>query len=96
MLIIPQCNVFVTWVIIYLLFFRYFCRVERQKELFIIMKTSELIRLLSRKGCELERHGGRHDKWVNRKTGKSEWIPRHAAEVPKGLAEKIMKKLVGE
>ena len=52
------------------------------------MKTSELIRFLSRNGCELERHGGRHDKWVNRKTGVSEWIPRHAAEVPKGLAEK--------
>ena len=52
------------------------------------MKTSKLIQLLSRNGCELERHGGRHDKWINRKTGASEWIPRHAAEVPKGLAEK--------
>ncbi|MDY3078066.1 MAG: type II toxin-antitoxin system HicA family toxin [Sodaliphilus sp.] len=60
------------------------------------MKTSKLIQLLSRNGCELERHGGRHDKWINRKTGASEWIPRHAAEVPKGLAEKILKKLVGE
>ena len=69
---------------------------RKTKELFIKMKTSELIRFLSRNGCELERHGGRHDKWVNRKTGVSEWIPRHAAEVPKGLAEKIMKKLVGE
>lgn len=96
MLIIPQCNVFVTWVIIYLLFFSLLLPRRKTKRALYIMKTSELIRLLSRKGCELERHGGRHDKWVNRKTGVSEWIPRHAAEVPKGLAEKILKKLVGE
>ena len=60
------------------------------------MKTSELIRILSCNGCELERHGSRHDKWVNPSTGVSEFIPRHAAEVPKGLADKILKKLVGE
>ena len=77
-------------------FFATFASSKDKTEFFVIMKTSELIRILIRKGCELERHGGRHDKWVNRKTGVSEWIPRHAAEVPKGLAEKIMKKLVGE
>lgn len=60
------------------------------------MKTSELLRRLKDAGCTLDRHGGRHDKWVNPKTGEAEWVPRHASEVHKGLAVKILKKLVGE
>lgn len=60
------------------------------------MKTSELLKVLKDAGCVLDRHGGRHDKWTNPVTGKSEWVPRHAAEVPKGLSLKILKKLVGE
>ena len=59
------------------------------------MKTSELIRSLKDAGCILARHGGRHDKWTNPLTGQSEWVPRHASEVPTGLALKILKKLVG-
>lgn len=60
------------------------------------MKTSELLRSLSDAGCVLARHGGGHDKWINPKTGKSEWVPRHAGEVPTGTALKILKKLAGE
>lgn len=45
------------------------------------MKRSELEKRLRNAGCVLSRNGGKHDKWVNPKTGKSEWIPRHAGEV---------------
>ena len=44
----------------------------------------------------MAQHGGRHDKWLNPATGKAEWVPRHSGEVKKGLALKILKKLVGE
>ena len=60
------------------------------------MKKSELIKRLCDAGCVLSRHGSGHDKWINPKTGKSEWVPRHAGEVPTGLALKILKKLAGE
>ena len=46
-------------------------------------------------GCILSRHGGSHDKWTNPNTGKSQFVPRHSGEVPKGLANKILKDLVG-
>lgn len=59
------------------------------------MKTSELLRCLRDAGCVMARHGGGHDKWVNPKTGAVEWVPRHAGEVPNGLAQKILKKLTG-
>lgn len=60
------------------------------------MKKSELIKRLRGAGCVLSQHGSRHDKWINPKTGKFDWVPRHAGEVPKGLAEALLKKLVGE
>ena len=60
------------------------------------MKTSELLKELRNAGCVLERHGSGHDKWRNPHTGKFQWVPRHAAEVPKGLALKILKELAGE
>lgn len=57
---------------------------------------SELIGRLTDAGCILSRHGSGHDKWLNPKTGASTWVPRHAGEVPKGLALAIIKKLEGE
>lgn len=60
------------------------------------MKNSELIRELKEAGCFLSRHGKGHDKWKNPNTGQSEWVPRHAGEIPTGTALKILKKLVGE
>jgi predicted RNA binding protein YcfA (HicA-like mRNA interferase family) len=60
------------------------------------MKTSELLKVIKEAGCFLDRHGRRHDRWKNPKTGKTQWVPRHAAEVKKGLAEAILKELVGE
>lgn len=60
------------------------------------MKKSELLKRLIDAGCILARHGSRHDKWSNPSTGKSEYVPRHAKEVPTGTALKILKNLTGE
>lgn len=60
------------------------------------MKTSELVKSLSDAGCVLAQHGKKHDKWVNPKTGKADWVPRHAGEVHKGTAQSILKKLTGK
>ena len=73
-----------------------FASSNKDKEISSIMKTSELLEILRSNGCFLEKHGSRHNKWKNRVTGEFEWVPRHAAEVHKGLAQKILKKLVGE
>ena len=55
------------------------------------MKNSELKRLLKKMGCRLETHGGRHDNWINLKTGKIFQVPRHdGQEIKKGTLEAIM------
>lgn len=66
------------------------------KELFKVMKTKDLIKRLRDAGCVLSRHGGSHDKWTNPKTGVSQFVPRHSGEVPTGLADKLLKDLVGD
>jgi mRNA interferase HicA len=35
------------------------------------MKRKELLRKITSRGCELVRHGGRHDLYINPKTGKN-------------------------
>ena len=41
------------------------------------MKRIELIRHLSKQGCELLREGGRHSIWKNIQTGDMSAVPRH-------------------
>jgi len=41
-------------------------------------------------GCELDGHGGNHDRWIN-KYGHKFPIPRHR-EINERLAKKILKK----
>ena len=41
------------------------------------MKRKELIRELEKAGCELHRHGGRHDIYVNPINGNKSPILRH-------------------
>lgn len=58
------------------------------------MKTSELIKIVSKAGCQFVRSGGRHDIWVNTR-GEKFAMPRHQSEeVPKGL-EKAARKWAG-
>ena len=41
------------------------------------MKREELLKRLREAGCELVRHGGRHDWWVQSKSGVQQAVPRH-------------------
>jgi mRNA interferase HicA len=56
------------------------------------MKRIELIRHLSKQGCELLREGGRHSIWKNIQTGDMSAIPRHN-EIKELMAQKICKDL---
>ncbi len=56
------------------------------------MKRSELIRELERAGCYLQRHGKKHDIYVNPQNGKKAPIPRHT-EIRNSLGELIRKQL---
>jgi mRNA interferase HicA len=56
------------------------------------MKRQELIRELRRAGCVLERHGARHDVYLNPATGQKQSVPRHT-EIDDALAKHIKKYL---
>lgn len=62
------------------------------KEFFLKMKKSELEKRLREAGCFLSRHGSRHDKWVNTKTGAFDYVPRHN-NVAEPTANAILKHL---
>lgn len=56
------------------------------------MKRSELIRRINALGCELLRHGSRHDIYINTINGKRTPIPRHK-EIADTLTKIIFKQL---
>jgi len=56
------------------------------------MKRSELIRQLTGAGCFLDRHGSKHDIYVNPENGKKQPVPRHR-EIDDDLAKHIRKYL---
>lgn len=56
------------------------------------MKRRDLVKRLESAGCELLRHGGRHDIYHNPVTGRSEPVPRHR-EINEILAKKILRSL---
>ena len=56
------------------------------------MKRGELIRLLKKEGCQLKRHGAKHDIYVNPVTGQKQPIPRHS-EIDEALVKHIKKYL---
>ncbi len=56
------------------------------------MKVSEIIKLLKKNKCKLQRHGNSHDLWYSPITGRSFTVPRHKSkELPVKTAESIMK-----
>ncbi|MFP4281876.1 MAG: type II toxin-antitoxin system HicA family toxin [Verrucomicrobiota bacterium] len=59
------------------------------------MKRSELLQKLSARGCELLRHGAKHDIYHNPQSGASEPVPRHR-EINERLAKKILKSLTSD
>lgn len=56
------------------------------------MKRIDLIREIESLGCQLIRHGAKHDWYVNPKTKVSEAVPRHR-EINENLARKIIRAL---
>ena len=56
------------------------------------MKRDELVRQLLAAGCSLLRHGGRHDIYVNPRSGQKQPVPRHR-EIDDALAKHILKYL---
>jgi len=56
------------------------------------MKRDELIRQITRQGCQLLRHGSRHDIYINPATGQKQPVPRHS-EIDNALAKHIKKYL---
>ena len=56
------------------------------------MKRIDLIKKLSKSGCVLIRHDGKHDWYQNPNTKMSQPIPRHR-EIRESLAKHIIKKL---
>ncbi|MDA3925927.1 MAG: type II toxin-antitoxin system HicA family toxin [Kiritimatiellae bacterium] len=56
------------------------------------MKRADLVQHLSKTGCVLLRHGGRHDIYHNPNTGNSEPVPRHR-EINEILARRIISRL---
>lgn len=43
-------------------------------------KGSELIRLLKKAGCKLDKQGTNHEWWINPATGARFQIPRHKSQ----------------
>lgn len=56
------------------------------------MKRGKLVRELRRAGCELHRHGKKHDLFINPSNGRKAPVPRHN-EIKNTLAELIRKQL---
>ena len=56
------------------------------------MKRREFIRELVEAGCYLERHGKKHDIYVNTLTGRKSPVPRHS-EIKNSLCQLIRKQL---
>ena len=54
------------------------------------MKRRDLVKRLDEMGCVLLRHGGKHDIYHNRETGRSEPVPRHR-EINEVLAKRILR-----
>ncbi len=56
------------------------------------MKRVDLVKAIERFGCELVRHGGRHDWYRNPVTGMAQPVPRHR-EIKETLARRIIRLL---
>jgi len=56
------------------------------------MKRVDLIRTIEGFGCQLIRHGGKHDWYQNPSTGVSQPVPRHR-EIKERLAQRIIRLL---
>jgi mRNA interferase HicA len=56
------------------------------------MKRIDLIKTIESFGCQLVRHGGKHDWYQNSATGMAQPVPRHR-EIKERLAQRIIRLL---
>jgi len=56
------------------------------------MKRGALLKILKEQGCLFVKHGGKHDLYIQPKTGKKDQIPRHP-KISDDLARSILKNL---
>jgi predicted RNA binding protein YcfA (HicA-like mRNA interferase family) len=56
------------------------------------VKHADLVRLLTKHGCHIERDCGKHTVWINPKTDEMTTVPRHK-EIKKHTARAICKSL---
>ncbi len=56
------------------------------------MKRRALEQHLREHGCQLVRHGAKHDVWVNPANGHDTTVPRHR-EIKSGVVRSICKRL---
>ena len=59
--------------------------------MYITVKRRELERRLRDLGWVLQRHGGKHDVWINSDESFTEYVPRHT-EINEILARAILKR----
>ena len=59
------------------------------------MKRVDLIKTIESFGCELVRHGAKHDWYANALMKQSQPVPRHN-EINEHLAKSILRKLKSE
>ena len=55
------------------------------------VKRRELERRLRELGWTMQRHGGKHDVWVNAEGTSTEYVPRHG-EINERLAQVILRR----
>jgi predicted RNA binding protein YcfA (HicA-like mRNA interferase family) len=56
------------------------------------MKRGYLLKILNEKGCVFIKHGGKHDQYMQPRTGKIDQVPRHP-DIREPTAWKIIKNL---
>lgn len=56
----------------------------------MLMKASELLKLLSKHKIKLVEHGKRHDMYYSPITGNTFPVPRHKAEIATGTLKSIL------
>lgn len=59
------------------------------------MKVSELVRMLTKAGCSIKRHGSNHDIWFSPKTGYTFPVSRHGSQELKDGTLKSIKEKAG-
>ena len=56
------------------------------------MKRGALLKILKTNGCIFVKHGGKHDLYLQPRTGKKDQVPRHP-KISDDLARSIIKNL---